>query len=249
MSTKSIFLRGTLYGLFFIGVQACTQDMPTPSATSTSSSNATALAKGNADKDRIKVRRVKYPVASGDSSSVSSESKTVGPIPSTSLKNQSSVPRTNLIMCYDNWDIYYNLYTGEIISQEYVGRSCVAGNTGSGDSGSGGTGGGGSGGDGGAGSGAGGYTFTSTPTDATAEPDFPSDCGSWKFQAVGPSGYLACGVTGIEIDLLSQYQRADGTHGIGYNIYHANLYFEMPPRYSPGQAATACAEIKDEVEE
>lgn len=67
--------------------------------------------------------------------------------------------------------------------------------------------------------------------------------------AVGPSGYMACGVTGIEIDLLSQFRNADGSLGVALNLYKANLFFEMPPRYTPGEAATICAQIKDEVEE
>ncbi|HEX8350601.1 MAG TPA: hypothetical protein VF598_11605 [Hymenobacter sp.] len=60
---------------------------------------------------------------------------------------------------------------------------------------------------------------------------------------------MACGVKNIEIDLLSQYYKADGTEGIALNYYKANLFFEMPSRYSPGEAATICAQIKDEVEE
>lgn len=89
--------------------------------------------------------------------------------------------------------------------------------------------------------------FTTEP--ATADPDLPSDCGSWQFQRVGPSGYMACGVTGIEIDLLSQFQNADGSPNVSLNVYRANLFFEMPARYTPGEAATICAQIKDEVEE
>lgn len=92
-------------------------------------------------------------------------------------------------------------------------------------------------------------TFTFYPTNETVEPDLPSDCASWQFRSVGPSGYMACGVTGIEIDLISQYRRADGVEGISFNIYTANLFFEMPPRYAPGEAAMLCAQIKDEVEE
>lgn len=92
-------------------------------------------------------------------------------------------------------------------------------------------------------------TFVITDRAATDDPDFPSDCSSWQFQAVGPSGYMACGVTGIEIDLLSQFQNPDGSYGLALNLYKANLFFEMPPRYSPGEAATICAQIKDQVEE
>lgn len=102
----------------------------------------------------------------------------------------------------------------------------------------------GSGGDPGDGSTFGTYTYNDT-----VEPDLPSDCNSWQFRAVGPSGYMACGVRDIEIDLLSQYTRADGTQGVALNVYKATLYFEMPPRYTPGEAATICADLKDEVEE
>lgn len=92
-------------------------------------------------------------------------------------------------------------------------------------------------------------TFTYASTTDSEEPDLPSDCGSWQFRAVTSNGYLACGVKNIEIDLLSDYYVDDQTHGISLNIYKANLFFEMPARYSPGEAATLCARIKDEVEE
>jgi hypothetical protein len=152
---------------------------------------------------------------------------------------------------------WYSGSSGEFIATTctYELEPCDGGSGGGGNGGSGnGNNGGGSGGGGGGGNG-GGVTeeppidFETTPTTATVEPDLPSDCRSWQFRAVGPSGYLACGVTGVEIDLLSQYRLADGTEGIGLNVYYANLYFEMPPRYSPGEAATLCAQIKDEVEE
>jgi hypothetical protein len=93
------------------------------------------------------------------------------------------------------------------------------------------------------------HSFTPSSTPESSDPDLPSDCASWQFAAVGPNGYMACGVTGIEIDLLSQHRLDDGTTGIGLNRYLANLYFEMPPRYAPGEAAMICAQIKDEVEE
>ncbi len=94
------------------------------------------------------------------------------------------------------------------------------------------------------------YTYDFRPVSPnTPEPDLRSDCNSWQFRAVGPSGYMACGVRNMEVDILFRYNNPDGSFGAGIGIYKGNLYFEMPPRYTPGEAATICANAKDEVEE
>jgi hypothetical protein len=93
-------------------------------------------------------------------------------------------------------------------------------------------------------------TFEFQPVNPdTPEPDLRSDCNSWQFRAVGPGGYMACGVRDLEVDILFRYNNPDGSFGAGIGVYEGNLYFEMPPRYTPGQAATICANAKDEVEE
>jgi len=80
----------------------------------------------------------------------------------------------------------------------------------------------------------------------------PADCGSWRFQRVGPSGYMACGISDVRFDILSTFNDGSGRTRLEYFNYgfeSYNLYFEMPPVYSPGQAATLCAQLKDQAEQ
>lgn len=93
------------------------------------------------------------------------------------------------------------------------------------------------------------YIFRSTSTKSTNAP--PADCSSWQFRSVGPSGYMACGLSDVRIDIISEYTDASGRihfeyFNFGFDKY--NLYFEMPPAYQIGQAATLCARLKDQAE-
>lgn len=64
---------------------------------------------------------------------------------------RSGMSESRLIgeVCYDIYDVYYNVYTGEILDTVYIGRECYGGSSGSGggDTGGGGNTGGGSTGD------------------------------------------------------------------------------------------------------
>jgi hypothetical protein len=232
MKKLSTLLHVTLFGLLLLINQSCTKEETIPIPTSISKGatiSQSATSKGSvAENDSVQVR------------------KEVRPATSPPKSNGKKLQTYRTIECYENWDIYYNTYTGEIVSEEYVNTVCTGGSGVGGGGGDGSGGGGGSSGDGGVSDNG---VLYSEPTAETVEPDLPSDCSSWNFRAVGPSGYMACGVTDIEVDLLSQFRNADGTQGAGINYYQANLFFEMPPHYTPGQAATICAQIKDEVEE
>jgi len=69
-----------------------------------------------------------------------------------------------------------------------------------------------------------------------------SDCNSWKFQTVGPSGnYQACGVTGLCINFLYVY--FDSNNKIEIGLYSSTLsetwYFELPRITATGNLITS----------
>ncbi len=147
-------LQGVLVGLSLVSLQACSQETPAPTDTPTTASQASTLSKTSAANraalmgDSIAFRR--------DSVLIGENSKTA----KSSQKARSGVTdgtggQTSLLaepVCYQFQDVYYNLYTGEIISIENVTIVCFGGGSGGGDGG-GGTGGGGGGGSTGGGDG------------------------------------------------------------------------------------------------
>lgn len=82
------------------------------------------------------------------------------------------------------------------------------------------------------------------------DPDLNSDCYSWNFKAVGPSGYLSAGVNNIDIDRYDAYVNSNGELILTSESFTMpTLYYEMPDRYTPGQAASQCAILTDLAED
>lgn len=252
MSKFSLLVRRALLWTLVIGAQACNQEAPTPkeSLTESSRTTGTLLRKlPDGKNDSIKVVRAKIVIKNQHPTAATPQSQAKGGTFTPHGKNLNTSGTTStllIVYCTEVWDIYYNTYTGEVISREFVSRTCPGdsgGSTGGGDT----SGGGGSSGDGGVTPN--GYYGTESTSD-TEDTILPADCASWPFTAVGPSGYMACGVSDIKVDVLSQYVDASGVYHLEYTFFIFNtLYFEMPPSFTPGQAAAIAARNKDLAED
>ena len=228
----SIRLKSVLSWLLVICAQACTRDVPTPARPTPSSSTVSDSKKAGTAFSRkgtgIKRQKRSATVQAGNA------------------KSGDAVPTAALItQCYEIWDVYYDLSNGTVIGEQYIDTRCYSVDGGSGVS----SGGGGSS-DGTSGSNNAG-SWGTTATNDTKDNSPPADCDSWPFRGVGPSGYMACGVADIRIDVFSQYMGSDGNFHAEYVYFvfdQSPLFFEMPPSYTPGQAATLCAALKDRAE-
>lgn len=82
------------------------------------------------------------------------------------------------------------------------------------------------------------------------DPDLNSDCYSWNFKTVGPNGYQACEVNKIDVDRYDAYVDANGQAiFITESFEMPTVYFEMPGRFSAGEAASLCAGFTDDAED
>ena len=220
-------LRGIFLLFLFLSLQNCTKNSPEPVSIydkSASSSNV------DLSKSNVEVKREEIMV------SASANAKS---------NEGDEIAGTNLLpACYD---VYYNLDTGEVLDRVFIGKRCDGGDPNPPTTG------GGTPSSGGGGSTSGSSSegeWTTTATTDTYNKTPPADCGSWLFIPVGPSGYQACGVANMRISVLAIFRDNSGKVGVDYFRYKFKnpIFFEMPSRYSSGEAATICADLKDKAE-
>lgn len=134
MTKFSTIIRGVVLSLLIVSIQACNKELPTPDGASVNVVNDANSVKGSSDGANT---------IDGSLFETRRERTLTQP---TKKKPGKNGEVSLSLECYDLWDVYYNIYTGEIVGREYVGRECSGGGYGGG--GGYGSGGGGSSGDG-----------------------------------------------------------------------------------------------------